>query len=103
MSFMPYFPNREVNERYRDLMIWNWEKYKAHYVTDVMIQQADYRPNGTRCPFPRLLGHFGAIQKVRLAAQTSGTIAACRDSKSIHESSQLCARSLCEFGRPLEP
>jgi hypothetical protein len=34
ISFMPYFPDRMVNEKYGDFTIWNWESHKGQYITD---------------------------------------------------------------------
>jgi hypothetical protein len=53
ISFMPYFPNRIVNETYGAFTIWNWDNHKADYVSDLRMR--DYldkyfsiykKPNG---------------------------------------------------------
>lgn len=35
ISFMPYFPDRQVNETFGDFTIWNWQNYKTRYITDL--------------------------------------------------------------------
>lgn len=39
ISFMPYFPDRTVNESYGDFTIWNWENHKANYVADPKMRE----------------------------------------------------------------
>jgi hypothetical protein len=34
ISFMPYFPDPEVDETFGDFRLWNWLKWKTKYVSD---------------------------------------------------------------------
>jgi hypothetical protein len=89
VSFMPYFPDEEINEVLGDFRVWNWQRHSEQLVTDNRIREylrryfglyktAKGRPETRIAVVSPVTGDpFPALQDLFKLSRFNNAIAAC--------------------------